>query len=259
MKWQIFFAVVLLAVFAAVALAHLLIFREPRTLLFYLLLDLAFIPLQVLVVSLILDQLLSRREKRALLKKLNMVIGAFFSEAGTQLLARLAGFLPGAAGAFPSDLEELRRELLPSGRWTGKDFQRAADLVAGREIRLDSSLGSLGALKDFLATRQDFILRLLENSNLLEHDSFAELLWAVLHVAEELAARPELTDLPPADLTHLSGDLTRAYGHLLREWLAYLRHLKEDYPYLFSLAVRTNPFDPKASVLLEENPPSAQG
>jgi hypothetical protein len=27
-----------------------------------------------------------------------------------------------------------------------------------------------------------------------------------------------------------------------------MRHLKTDYPYLFSLAVRQNPFDPEASV-----------
>ena len=251
MNWQIFLVVaVLLLAFAVVSLAHLLIFGEPRTLFFYLLLDLAFIPIQVLVVSLILDQLMSRREKRVLLKKLNMVIGAFFSEAGTQLLACLAGFLPG--------LDQLRKELLPNGQWTAREFDGVARSLAGREIRLDSRQGSLGELKVFLSARQDFILRLLENSNLLEHDSFAELLWAVLHVAEELAARPQLEDLPPADWTHLSGDLTRAYGRLLQEWLAYLRHLKEDYPYLFSLAVRTNPFDPDASAFVKENAPSAK-
>jgi hypothetical protein len=233
----------LLLAFALIAGAHLLIFGEPRTLFFYLFLDLAFVPIQVLVVSLILDQLMAGREKRALLKKLNMVIGAFFSEAGTQLLARLAAFLP--------DIEALRRELLPGGHWTAKDFDTVGRSLAAREIRLDSRSGSLPELKRFLGARQDFILRLLENSNLLEHDSFAELLWAVLHVAEELAARPGLVDLPPADWNHLSGDLTRAYGRLLHEWVAYLRHLKEDYPYLFSLAVRTNPFDPHASAIVQ--------
>ena len=34
---------------------------------------------------------------------------------------------------------------------------------------------------------------------------------------------------------------------LVREWLSHMEHLKVDYPYLFSLAVRTNPFDPNAS------------
>jgi len=35
---------------------------------------------------------------------------------------------------------------------------------------------------------------------------------------------------------------------LVREWLTHMEHLKHDYPYLFSLAVRTNPFDPNASI-----------
>jgi hypothetical protein len=33
----------------------------------------------------------------------------------------------------------------------------------------------------------------------------------------------------------------------VHQWLDYLRYLKTNYPYLFSLAIRTNPFDEKAS------------
>ena len=33
-----------------------------------------------------------------------------------------------------------------------------------------------------------------------------------------------------------------------------LQHLQRDYPYLFSLAVRTNPFDSAASVPLDAGP-----
>jgi hypothetical protein len=34
---------------------------------------------------------------------------------------------------------------------------------------------------------------------------------------------------------------------LVLEWVSYMRYLKEHYPYLFSLAMRTNPFDAEAS------------
>jgi hypothetical protein len=30
-------------------------------------------------------------------------------------------------------------------------------------------------------------------------------------------------------------------------WLEYMEHLKDNYPYLFSLAMRVNPFDKTAS------------
>jgi len=42
--------------------------------------------------------------------------------------------------------------------------------------------------------------------------------------------------------------MKRAYHLLILEWLDYMKHLKTNYPYLFSLAVRTNPFDTNASV-----------
>lgn len=46
----------------------------------------------------------------------------------------------------------------------------------------------------------------------------------------------------------LSGDIKRAHALLVREWLSHMEHLQRDYPYLFSLAIRTNPFDPNAAV-----------
>ncbi|MCK7537963.1 MAG: hypothetical protein MZV63_46915 [Marinilabiliales bacterium] len=77
----------------------------------------------------------------------------------------------------------------------------------------------------------------MENPTLLEHDRFTDLLWAVFHLVEELEMRPEsLEGLPAADYAHLSVDVRRAYSRLAGEWLAYALHLKEDYPFLFSLA-----------------------
>jgi hypothetical protein len=49
-------------------------------------------------------------------------------------------------------------------------------------------------------------------------------------------------------------DIKRTYVALIDRWLPYMKHLKETYPYLFSLAVRTNPFDPEASVTVQELP-----
>jgi len=94
------------------------------------------------------------------------------------------------------------------------------------------------------------LLRLLENPNLLEHEQFTELLWAAFHLADELSHRSSVRDLPETDCRHLSGDIKRTHALLVREWLSHMEHLKVDYPYLFSLAIRTNPFDPNASVEL---------
>ena len=83
---------------------------------------------------------------------------------------------------------------------------------------------------------------------MLEHEDFSDLLRAVFHLREELVQREHLQDLQPADAAHLEGDAKRAYGVLIHQWLDYMNHLAADYPYLFSLAVRRNPFQENSSV-----------
>jgi hypothetical protein len=100
--------------------------------------------------------------------------------------------------------------------------------------------------------KRNFMLRLLENPNLLEHETFTELLMAVFHLTEELGHRQSCSELCQADRNHFGGDIKRAYLLLIYEWLGYMKHLKQNYPYLFSLALRTNPFDPEASVEVRE-------
>lgn len=113
---------------------------------------------------------------------------------------------------------------------------------------IDINKGDIGDLKRFLVEKRQFLLNLLENPNLLEHETFTNLLWAVFHLTEELDHRTDLKGLPGSDYQHLAGDLKRVYCLLIAEWLAYMKHLKSEYPYLFSLALRTNPFDANATV-----------
>lgn len=100
---------------------------------------------------------------------------------------------------------------------------------------------------NLLVGKRNFLVNLFQNPNLLEHESFTDLLWAVFHVTEELESRVDVKKLSDADCKHIAGDIRRAYVLLISEWLNYMKHLRSDYPYLFSLAMRTNPFDPDAS------------
>jgi hypothetical protein len=109
------------------------------------------------------------------------------------------------------------------------------------DMQYESS--DLTTLNAVLMSKRGFLLGLLENPNLLEHETFTKLLWAVFHLTEELAVRDDLQNLSHADGYHVAGDIRQVYTILIVEWLVYMKHLKRDYPYLFSFAVRTNPFD----------------
>ena len=58
--------------------------------------------------------------------------------------------------------------------------------------------------------KSHFLIRLLENPNLLEHESFTELLRAVFHVDEELRSRKKISNLSANVLKYISGDIKRA-------------------------------------------------
>jgi hypothetical protein len=205
--------------------------------------SLAFLPLQILLLTLVVDRLLAQREKLAMLKKLNMVIGVFFSETGTHLLRMFS--------ILDRDVDAVRGDLLPGPAWTAREFARNAVRMRGRVGRFEIGPEDLSALKVYLSSHRGFLLALMGNPNLLEHESFTDLLWAVFHLTDELMHREEVSNLPAADIAHLSGDAWRAYSLLVAEWLAYLGHLREDYPYLYSLAVRTNPFDRSADIRIQ--------
>jgi hypothetical protein len=241
-RWQVILSAVLVLTTVGLYLLHFLIFNDAHHIFIYLLGDIAFLPIEVLFVTLIINQLLGNREKRAKLKKLNMVIGTFFSEAGTELLKL---FL-----TFEKNDKTLKAFVLSDRRWTDKDFLKLLKQLPGFAYDIDIRGGNLPELKVFLTSRRDFLLSLLGNANLLEHDKFTDLLWAVFHLTDELEYRGDFNRLPAADLQHLAQDLRRAFQLLVLEWLAYMRHLKLDYPYLFSLAIRTNPFDSKASPII---------
>jgi len=242
MPYRIGFAALLIALSILFYVLNYLIFRNAHDIFFYLVEDVAFLFIQVLLATVILQQILSGREKRSMLKKLNMVIGAFFSEVGTPLLAYFRD--------FDGDAEQIAQSLTVDADWSHEHFRRIRHVLGSREYRIDSRRGDLKGLREFIIAKRQFLLALIENPNLLEHERFTELLWAVFHLADELSHRTSVDHLPERDYDHLSGDIQRAYSLLVREWLSHLEHLQASYPYLFSLAVRTNPFNPAASVEL---------
>lgn len=213
---------------------HYSIFRDVHHIFIYLVGDLAFLPLEVFLVVIVIERILARREKQAILQKLNMVVGAFFSEVGTQLLNKLLS-------CFETS-KEICQRLAVDQNWTHADFKKAIAFASALEDKPHCLNIDLEELRAFLIQKRPFLLALLENPNLLERERFTALLWAAFHLAEELEARPSVRELPETDLEHIAGDIKRVYGHLAAEWVAYAEHLKSNYPFLFSLVVRTHPF-----------------
>jgi hypothetical protein len=241
-RWQLTLGISLLALSIIFYLLHYLLFRDAHHIFIYLVGDIAFVFIEVLMVTLIIHRLLEFREKKARLKKMNMVIGAFYSEVGSKLLGIISQCDP--------NIKAIHEAGEGQGISLEKKFGNISGFLKSHDHNINESMIDLQTLKDFLVEKRVFLLRLLENPILLEHESFSHLLWAVFHLTEELEARKCLNKLPGNDREHLSGDVSRVYGELTVQWLQYMEHLKKDYPFLFSLSVRKNPYDLNADPVI---------
>jgi hypothetical protein len=244
LSWEVQFGLSLILLSVVLYLFHYVLFEDAHHILLWTTTSVAFLPISVLFVTLIINRLLLRREKGLIMEKLNMLIGTFFSVLGTQLLRYCAAWDP--------HVDQLRREVSVGLDCAEREYRHVRQRLEDCEYAVDVEKVDFDELRRFLEEKSDFMLRLLENPHLLEHASFTNLLRAVFHLTEELVGRKTLEELPNSDYRHLAGDMQRVYRLIVGEWLDYMRHLGESYPYLFSFAIRTNPFEERASVVVEE-------
>ncbi|MBU1044311.1 MAG: hypothetical protein KJ915_07950 [Candidatus Omnitrophica bacterium] len=228
----IFLVLVLLSVI--LYFLHYAVFHDKHHILIFGLSELAFLPLEVLVVTAILHRLLELRDKQALFAKKNMLIGTFFSEIGINLLRSIV-FMDRSNANFLVNLKV-------NNESTKRDFKQGLRFVEHYTPELKVGNKEIIGLKDLILSKKPFLSDLIQHPILLEHKSFTDLLLSTYHLAEELNYRSNLDNLSANDMKHLVGDIERIYKQLLPEWIEYMRSLKNNYPYLFSLYIRLNPF-----------------
>ena len=186
---------------------------------------------------------LSRREDKKRSQKLHMVTSLFFSELGTPLLKSLVQMDPA--------VDQKRQALQTVGTRDGQGLKDIETQAKNFSYVVEFQSGRLSEVLRLIESRTAVLLRLLENPLVLEEDRLGDLLQAIFHLRDEMINRSTFENLPPADCRHLAGDLSRVYERLVLEWLRNLLHLEAHYPYLCSLTLRTNPFNPDAAVIIE--------
>ena len=105
-RWQVEIAATLIVAAAVVYALRWWLFPSESfhdEMLRYLVDDIAFLFIQVLLVSMLIDGLMQRRQRETMIDKLNMIIGAFFTQCGTDVL--------GCIARLDTDLDAVRRTI----------------------------------------------------------------------------------------------------------------------------------------------------
>lgn len=221
---------------------HYVIFKDLHHIMIFLVADIAFIPLEVFFVSVVLERIIEKRDERQITKKLNMLIGLFYQEVGNYVLTH---FVTADEDLAPDEIDAAI-----DFKWNASKYEQLTRCIMAHKYHVSMPLIDLHELNDKLTTHKALIVNLITNPTIHEHGPFSEVLMSLFHLADELKTRP-LDALSKEDMDHLKVDIDRVYRFLAEEWVAYMSHLQVDYPYLFLTAVKYNPFDKRASNVKE--------
>jgi hypothetical protein len=221
---------------------HYLIFGDLHHIMIFLIADIAFVPLEVFFVSVVLERVIEKRDERMITKKLNMLIGLFYQEIGNLILTHLVH----------ADLGLLDNSINASitFKWDDSKYDELATCIHAHKYSVVMEKIDLVYLNQALSNHKDMIVNLITNTSIQEHGPFSEVLMSIFHLADELKHRP-IESLDQMDIDHLKVDIERVYRTLAIEWVSYMSHLQIDYPYLFLTAVKNNPFDKREASIKE--------
>lgn len=237
-KYHLNIAIGLIAMTIVLHIGHYMIFRDFHHMMIFFVGDIAFVPFEVLLVTLVLDRGIEKREKEHMIEKLNIMVGLFFDEVGTNLLKDFASHDP--------NIREIDGAYTFVNSFLEPNFDQLYKKTADYENTITISDVNLKELMDFLSEKKDFMIQMLSNPSLLEHEEFTELIQALFHLGQELHFRNAQLDqskMQASDVKHLKGDIERVYGVLSLQWVKYMKHLNDSYPFLYYTALIHNPFD----------------
>ncbi|SHJ25244.1 hypothetical protein SAMN02745751_02093 [Dethiosulfatibacter aminovorans DSM 17477] len=232
--------IVLLLASSILYAIHYQLFHDFHHVAFYLMEDLAFIPIEVIFVSLIIHKAIEDQEREKIREKTNVLVSVFFSEAGNGLLKELI--------SSDDEIHSLKSIIEENVHFSPKELKVMRDGLNNHSYKLNLDSDDLCSIKDMIASHKGFILNLIQNPHLIEHDGLTDLILAMLHLIEELGARKDLDAASREDVEHLTGDVERVYSRLAKEWLSYMGYQKKEYPFLFSFATRSNPFSDENNI-----------
>ena len=110
------------------------------------------------------------------------------------------------------------------------------------DYEIDINKINLKDIRNKLDENRDLLINLISNGNLLEHETFTEMLMTIMHLKEELDTRYS-PDIEEYEIQHIEKDLMVVYKYLTIEWAEYMKYLSKNYPSLYCKALINNPFD----------------
>ena len=217
----------LIVLSAAIYLLQVLIFHDERTTAFYLLQDLAFMPVTIAIATLVVGELVEEREKKERLEKTKMLTSSFFTGIGAFLIREILQM---------TDADGLVYEVVKNGAEQSGRVGEVQKQLQSVKLNVHMDAAGYTKIQQIIRSNQTNILVIASNPLIIEHECFSEMLWGVFHLMDEFRLRGSWDDLSEQDIEHFNQDFEKVLRLLLMNWAGNVRYLKETYPAFYAAA-----------------------
>lgn len=218
---------ILLAAGACVYALQIWIFHDPHTTFFYLMQDLAFMPITIAVVTLMVGEVMNRNEHRQQIAKTRMLTSSFFTEMGEKLMVILLQSMTRGC-----TMEEFTSKTMECDA----DVKQLQSYIAQMDYSVNITEDTYNRCRELILGHQTPLLVLASNPMLMEHEQFTDLLWGIFHLIDEFRLRGEWTDIPPEAREHIENDFSEVLQSLMINWVSNARYLRQTYPNYYAAA-----------------------
>lgn len=218
------------------AIHHLIFHEDGYWANFLLLHEIALMPLEFVVVTLGLEQIMELSHKRENQAKISMIESVFFSESGSDMLRYLVSC------DADQDVQTLRNVMDVQPDWGLKQVKIARNVVKTISYEVDPDKVDFFGLHYHLSTRHSYFLKVIENPALSGHERFTDLLLHIYHLWEELESRTDLYNMTQEERVFLCKIVNAVYRELAIEWMQNATDLLLHQPERLGHVLRTNPF-----------------
>ena len=219
--------IALIAISAAIYILQIAIFHDESTTAFYLLQDLAFMPVTIAIATLVVGEIINEHEKKERLEKTRMLTSSFFTGIGAYLLKEILRM---------TDKDAFLTEVVRSGAYQSGTEKEILGRIQNAKLNVHLDGEGYTKTRQLIRENQTNILVIASNPLVIEHECFTEMLWGVFHLMDEFRLRGTWEELSKHDVDHFNQDFERVLRLLLMNWVGDVRYLKETYPDFYATA-----------------------
>ena len=202
---------------------QVLLFHDLRNTEFYILQDLAFIPISIAITTVVVGNIVARRSREEAAEKAGMLRTMFFSDIGRVLMKKI---------------DAISEPSIPACFGNGMSVQKQQEIIRSTVVTVHTDRDTYEFIRTFLNEKKQDLITLSGNNNLMDQDDFTQLLGGLFQLLDEFSLRGSYEELGESDISHMNDDFARVLILLGTNLAASAEFQQKHFPDFYQKAIR---------------------